>query len=163
MVRNELGKTFLKEVTREIRHLIIRGLMRETCWRNVPRNNRNFLGEMEMMLKNVGVELEKGERMLDKVFNSGNVENPRWGEDWARTCLPAGHAEGWKALENMGCLLSFGRETRRAAVSAAHTLKSLALVSFSKSPLSCQLLKDKDCVLIVFVPPLQNLALFDTQ
>lgn len=30
-----------------------------------------------MMLKEVGVELEKGERMLDKVFNSGNVENPR--------------------------------------------------------------------------------------
>lgn len=67
------------------------------------------------------------------------------------------------ALENMGYLLPFGRETGRAAVSAAHALKSLALVSFSRSPLGYQLLKDKDCVLIVFVSPLQNLALFDTQ
>ena len=40
-----------------------------------------------------------------------------------------------------------------------HVVKSLALISFNRNPLSYELLKDKDCVLIVFVPSFQSLAL----
>lgn len=66
---------------------------------------------------------------------------------------PAEWVEGFGA--RLGYLLSFGRELGKAAVSAAHALKSLVLVSFSKNPLSYELLKDKD-VSSLFLSPLSR-------
>lgn len=58
MVRNELGKTLLKEVTREIRHL--RRAPKEAAGENSAKNNMNFLGESEVMLREVGVVRGRG-------------------------------------------------------------------------------------------------------
>lgn len=61
--------------------------------------------------------------------------------------------------ELLGYLLSFGRGPGKAAVSGAHALKSSALAGFHKNPPSYELLKDTDCVLIVFISSFQSLAL----
>lgn len=72
---------------------------------------------------------------------------------WSR----GGSLEGLRGL--LVYLLSFGRETGKTLLSAVHAFKSVALMSFSRNPLSYELLKDKDCVLIVSAPSFQSLAL----
>lgn len=96
------------------------------------------------------------------MLNPGNMETPRREKDW--DTLAGRWCRGMEGTgEHLGYLLSLGREIGKAAESATHALKSLALVSFTRSPPSCQLLKRKDCVSIVSVSSLQNLALFDRQ
>lgn len=84
------------------------------------------------------------------------------GEDML-ACRSSRAWSGGGSLEGLGellvYLLSFGRETGKTLLSAVHAFKSLALISFNRNPLSYELLKDKDCVLIVFVPSFQSLTL----
>ena len=116
------------------------------------------------MLKTAGVAGERAERRADKVLNAGRGEplNGGLGEDmlacrssWAWS--GGGSLEGLRGL--LVYLLSFGRETGKTLLSAVHAFKSVALISFSRNPLSYELLKDKDCVLIVSAPSFQSLAL----
>lgn len=140
-------------------HIVIRGLVRDVCSRNVPSNDMDFLEETEMMAKKE-VALEKAGQGVEPWEYGSSEAREGLGED----TLAGRSCGGMESTgEHLGYLLSLGREIGKAAGSATQALKSLALVSFTRSPPSCQLPEHKECVSIVSVSSLQNLVLFDRQ
>lgn len=137
MVTKESGKTFLKEVTREIRHHVIRGLLREGgAEENVLSSSTDFLGENGMMLRTWSCVIEGREKA------GQGTELREWRirdeVDWVRTCLPVDHAKGvgGRPWRTFGLPVVIWQRNRKTAVSVARALEILALVSFGKNPLS---------------------------
>lgn len=112
MVRNELAKTFLKEATREIGHLI--RIRREAAGENSPRNHRTSSGRAE----------ESWSCLRQR-------ERPGDGDPKER--LPASHAEGWGPWGTLCCVLPFHRAAGGARVSVT-VLLGFGSFCFCKNP-----------------------------
>lgn len=87
------------------------------------------------MLKIVEAALERAERRPDQVLNSGSGESWMKGGGLGEDMLACGSCQGgrWQAF---GLPVVTWQRNRKTAVSVAHALEILALVSFSKNPLS---------------------------